>query len=339
MIKIEHDRRQPDDRMLTLNDWISNKIGTNNWYVGESDFALATPLPLNSYESMREEYSRLYGASPANGTVTPCHFEIMARFADLQSWRRWLEANRWVCTADYVAAMVSHIRLAGMSDPLQGYADPSLITIDEGNLRESITFRGLNSRCRAVLRLLIEAEPSESSIIYAPESVTSLANVLRNHFHNFTGSEYLPAISDRMKMPNTRHEDVQNLSFADASIDAYVSCEVMEHIPSVRDALCEAARVLRNGGILLATFPFRTVEKDTLVKAVMENGQIRLVMEPEYHGNPVNSKGSLVYSIPGWDILDTARASGFSYVEMVAISSKLFGIVAQVPVLVMRAVR
>lgn len=39
MIKIEHDRRQPDDRMLTLNDWISNKIGTNNWYVGESDFA------------------------------------------------------------------------------------------------------------------------------------------------------------------------------------------------------------------------------------------------------------------------------------------------------------
>jgi SAM-dependent methyltransferase len=340
MIEIEDDRRQPEDRMLTLNEWISKKIKTDNWYVGESNFALATPLSLDSYESMRAEYSRLYGAGSAIGAVTPAgYFEIMARFADLLSWKRWLDANRWVGTPEYAAAMVSHIRLAGMFDPLQGYADPSLITIDEGNLRESILFRGLNSRYRAVLRLLIEAELSDASVVYAPESVTGLANVLRNHFRNFIASEYLPAIWDRVKMPNTRHEDIQNLSFADASIDAYFSCEVMEHIPSVRDALCEAARVLRTGGIFIATFPFRTVEKDTLVKAVLENGQIRFLTEPEYHGNPVNSKGSLVFSIPGWDILDTARASGFSNVEMVAISSRLHGIVAQVPVLVMRAVR
>lgn len=88
----------------------------------------------------------MYGASPTNGTVTPGHFEIMARFADLQSWRQWLEANRWVCTPDYVAAMVSHIRLAGMSDPLQGYADPSLITIDEGDLKTDYPSLRKNSR-------------------------------------------------------------------------------------------------------------------------------------------------------------------------------------------------
>jgi SAM-dependent methyltransferase len=340
MKEIKDRPREPEDRMLTLNEWISQKIGTDNWYVGESNFALATSLSLDSYESMRTEYSRLYGAGPAIGAVTPTgYFEIMARFADLPSWRRWLDENPWVGTPEYAAAMVSHIRLAGLFDPLQGYADPSFITIDERNLRESILFGGLNSRCRAVLRLLIEAELSDASVVYAPESVTGLANLLRNHFRNFIASEYLPAIWDRIKIPNTRHEDIQNLSFADASIDAYVSCEIMEHIPSARDALYEAARVLRTGGVFIATFPFRTIDQDTLVKAILENGQIRFLMEPEYHGNPVDLKGSLVFSIPGWDILDTARASGFKNVEMVAISSRFFGIVAQVPNLVMRAVR
>jgi len=263
----------------------------------------------------------------------------MTRFANLQSWKSWLDANRWVGTPEYTAAMVSHIRLVGLFDPLQGQADPPLITINEENLRESIVFRGLNSRHRAVLRVLLETGLSDVSVVYAPESVTGLADLLRNNFRNFIASEYLPSNSDREKLPGTRHEDIQRLSFEDASIDAYVSCEVIEHIPSPRDALCEAARVLRSGGIFIATFPFRTVEQDTLVKAVLENGQIRLLMEPEYHGNPVESGGSLVFSIPGWDILDTTRASGFSNVEMVAISSRLFGIVAPYSVLVMRAVR
>ena len=136
--------------------------------------------------------------------------------------------------------------------------------------------------------MLLEAGLSSSSIVYAPEDVTSLASLLRKHFRNFIASEYLPTAADRAKFPNTRHEDIQKLSFSDASVDAYVSCELMEHIPSVRDALCEAARVLRPGGKFIATFPFRTVDQDTLIKAVLENGQIAFLMEPEYHGNPVD---------------------------------------------------
>jgi hypothetical protein len=62
-------------------------------------------------------------------------------------------------------------------------------------------------------------------------------------------------------------------------------------------------------------------------------------MEPEYHGNPLDPQGSLVFSIPGWDILDAARASGFAVAEMVAMSSRRYGIVAKTPILVMRATR
>ena len=267
------------------------------------------------------------------------NYEVRVRFADLQAWRRWLLENPWALAPEYVAAIVSHIRVAGFFDPLQGHADPSQIQINENNIRESLVFRGVNSRCRAVLRLIMESDLTNGSVVYAPESVTALAELLRTRYPSFIASEYLPKISDREKISNTRHEDIQKLTFADASVDAYISCEVMEHVPSPQDALQEAARVLRPGGIFIATFPFRTAEQDTLVKAVLENGQIRFLAEPEYHGNPVDPKGSLVFSIPGWDILDMARKGGFSNVEMVAMSSRYFGIVASPPVLVMRAVR
>ncbi len=329
----------PAKHKPTLNEWITQHIGTSYWYVGESSFVPGRLLSQYTYDSLRAEYLHLYGSEPAIGAATPTgFFEVIAPFTNLPSWKRWLDENPWATTPEYIAKVVSAIRSKGLFDPLQGYARPSLITIDESNLRESVVFRGLSSRCRAVLRLLIDADLSDASVVYAPESVTALANLMREHFPNFIASEYLPTVSCRDKFPNTRHEDIQALSFENASIDAYVSCEIMEHIPSVAAALREAARVLRPGGVFIATFPFRTVDQDTIVKAIVENGQVRLLSEPEYHGNPVDPKGSLVFSIPGWDILNAARASGFSKAEMVAIASRHFGIVADVPILLMRAV-
>jgi SAM-dependent methyltransferase len=332
--------RWPAKHKPTLNEWITQHVGTSYWYVGEPSPAPGKPLSQVSYDSLREEYLRLYGDEPAIGAATPTgFFEVIAPFTNLPSWKRWLDENPWATTPEYVASVVSAIRRKGFFDPLRGYAHPSLIAIDERNLRESVVFRGLNSRCRAVLRLIIDANLSDESVVYAPESVTALANLLREHFPNFIASEYLPTVSCRQKFPNTRHEDIQALSFEGSSIDAYVSCEIMEHIPSVPAAIREAARVLRPGGVFIATFPFRTVDQDTSVKATLENGQVRFLTEPEYHGNPIDPQGSLVFSIPAWDILDTVCASGFSNAEMVAITSRHFGIVADVPILVMRAAR
>jgi len=47
------------------------------------------------------------------------------------------------------------------------------------------------------------------------------------------------------------------LPFAGGSFDAVVAAEVIEHIPEVESALGEAARVLRPGGRLVVTVPYR----------------------------------------------------------------------------------
>jgi SAM-dependent methyltransferase len=50
--------------------------------------------------------------------------------------------------------------------------------------------------------------------------------------------------------------DAARLPFADASMDVVVMLEVLEHLRFPREALAEAARVLRPGGRLLLSMPF-----------------------------------------------------------------------------------
>ncbi|MBS0243140.1 MAG: class I SAM-dependent methyltransferase, partial [Proteobacteria bacterium] len=119
----------------------------------------------------------------------------------------------------------------------------------------------------------------------------------------------------------------QALSFRDGTFDMYLSSEVLEHVPSIPLTLREARRILRPGGVFLATFPFRLVDPHSQEKARLENGTIVYLTEPEYHGNPVDPKGgSLVFTIPGWDILDHCRNAGFGYPSMRFVHSGAMGI-------------
>lgn len=49
--------------------------------------------------------------------------------------------------------------------------------------------------------------------------------------------------------------DVTDLQFEDASFDAVVTADVLEHVPDDRRAMAEMARVLRPGGVLVAAVP------------------------------------------------------------------------------------
>jgi hypothetical protein len=77
--------------------------------------------------------------------------------------------------------------------------------------------------------------------------------------------------------------------------------------------------------VMISTHPF-TWRFEHRTKAFLSNGGIVHVEEPEYHGNPVDPKGSLVFTIPGWKILEDCRECGFRKAEMLMIASTSKGI-------------
>src|SRR5262249_53780621 len=50
-------------------------------------------------------------------------------------------------------------------------------------------------------------------------------------------------------------QDIQRLTFQDATFDTVISCETIEHVPDPKGAVRELARVLKPGGSLVLTCP------------------------------------------------------------------------------------
>ncbi len=59
----------------------------------------------------------------------------------------------------------------------------------------------------------------------------------------------------KYKNAKVQQEDVEKLSFADGTFDLVLCCEVLEHVPHPEKALSELRRVLRPGGVLIASVP------------------------------------------------------------------------------------
>lgn len=184
---------------------------------------------------------------------------------------------------------------------------------------------GLNSRIRAGISLLRDLAPGATRI-YMTEQVTPAFAWMQKRHPDVLGSEFQPDPKARRLLSKNlaklggygqvRFEDVTALSFANNSLDAVVSFDVLEHVPDWRAALAEFARTLVPGGICIATFPF-TDAADTRMRARLKpNGEIEHLLEPEYHGDPI-SGGVLCFYHFGWDVLDAAIGAGFSSAQMV----------------------
>jgi SAM-dependent methyltransferase len=254
---------------------------------------------------------------------------LILHFRSLGSWLEWRNQNTCVNSLEQTQVFLENIRQKGLYCPVNGLAKPGEISIKSSNLRETVSVFGLNSRTRAVLLLMLDVlhVPFEAEI-YAPEDTTGFAKVLRRLFPNFIGSEYLPDDDAKAKRPSVRHEDVLDLTFPTASFDFYLSCEVLEHVPDVSLKLREAARILKSGAAFVGTFPFCHNQQATIHRAQLANNRIVHLLPPEYHGNPVDPMGgSLVFSVPGWDIVEIAKNAGFTGdIGFYAISSYKHGI-------------
>jgi len=174
----------------------------------------------------------------------------------------------------------------------------------------------MNNRQRLVATLIkqhLKSQPANSKKIYFMEHVTPIFQWAMHMFpqNEIIGSEYLGyEYPSGMIIRGVRHEDVMKLSFADDSLDMIISNDVFEHVPDPDKAFIECARTLRPGGVMLATFPFHQDKDASVTRAEITRKGVKNILPPVYHGNPVSSAGSLVFTDFGWDVLSRLRVPG-----------------------------
>ena len=252
-------------------------------------------------------------------------FEVRETLASLEAWQSFVADNAWVIDPDYIGRIVAAAKTRGV---YSFFADSTFPAVVEGeNYRESIVSNGLSSRARAVLDEVIkEVGDDKSRRILVLEGITPFALAVRGRYPYAICTEYFQTEEDRARFFPVPHLDIHDAAFPDSVFDVVVSNDVLEHVPRLQRALRESCRILKRGGVCLATFPFAYNTLETSVRAVATADKIVHLAPPDYHGNPLDSKGSLVFQIPGWDILDTCRNAGFQSAEIVFVSSGTRGI-------------
>lgn len=183
----------------------------------------------------------------------------------------------------------------------------------------------LNNRMRCMVQLIDERVNYQCHNVYFYEQSTVFYKFMSKRMAHITGSEYLgknvsPGFINKSGI---RHEDAMNLSFEDESFDFIVSNDVFEHVSDIKKTLLEAYRVLKSGkgkeeaAEILISVPFYFNELKTVKRAEISNGKTTFLASPEYHVNPVDSKGSLVFYDYGWDLLEWIKDAGFDDVYFV----------------------
>jgi SAM-dependent methyltransferase len=82
-------------------------------------------------------------------------------------------------------------------------------------------------------------------------------------------------------------------------------------VPEDAKAFCEMFRVLRPNGLLVFTVPLHG-EPQTVERAVlMPTGDVRHLLPPQYHGDPLSSGRILAFRTYGSDITQRLRSAGF----------------------------
>jgi SAM-dependent methyltransferase len=182
--------------------------------------------------------------------------------------------------------------------------------------RESLISEGIyTSRMRASMHLFEQIlRPRREDPIYITEQCSPLYAWLKKKYPNTVGSEYLGAKIDPGSIDEhgIRNESLTALSFPDESMQFILSFECFEHFADYKAGLRECARVLKPGGSLLLTVPFRLDSAHNIVRAKdREDGTVEHLLPPEYHGDPLKREGCLCYYHFGWELLDDMRAVGF----------------------------
>ncbi|BDU20203.1 methyltransferase [Dyella sp. GSA-30] len=148
-------------------------------------------------------------------------------------------------------------------------------------------------RQRHLVRILDTLFPQwRESVMH--ESSPSLP-ILANQCPGYTYSHYFPDVQPGSKKNGVRCESIEGLTFADNSLDLFVTQDVLEHVFHPDVALREIHRVLKVGGAHVFTAPKHESLAVTQCRATIAgDGTVTHVLPEQYHGNPVGDGKALV---------------------------------------------
>ena len=140
-----------------------------------------------------------------------------------------------------------------------------------------------------------ESSPGESAITYK----------IKNECKGYIASQYYPSYKTGDIINEFRNENLEEQTFSDESFDIVITQDVLEHIYNPKKAFSEIARTLKQGGIHIFTVPIINKFNKSEVWAIPgKNGEPVFLKTPEWHGNPINRKGSPVTMHWGFDIVE-----------------------------------
>jgi SAM-dependent methyltransferase len=142
-------------------------------------------------------------------------------------------------------------------------------------------------------------------------------------------SQFWPDVAPGATRDGVRCEDLTRLTFADASLDLFVTQDVFEHVLDPARGFAEIARALRPGGLHVFTVPLYG-GRPTLVRARPDGDDgVEYLEPPDYHSNPVDPTGSLVAAEWGDDLPDFIERESGMTTTIHALQDKRRGIVGE----------
>ena len=127
-------------------------------------------------------------------------------------------------------------------------------------------------------------------------------------------SEYLP--EDRQ----TRHEDMQKLTYNSNFFDLVIHSDTVEHIPDYKLAIKESKRVLKKDtGVTIFTLPTRLIKKTVNRAKIDSSGKTKKLKAASFHGS--GQEDYFVWNEFGYDFIEMLEEI-FPKVELYFLNNK-----------------
>jgi SAM-dependent methyltransferase len=211
---------------------------------------------------------------------------------------------------------------------LNSWVIPAVMAAELGGLADAFRRRETLwcRRCGSSLRVRRLAEVVLAHYAERSESLAEL--VAEDGFRSLDVAEInavgaaheVLARHPRLRYSEYPQEDLQALSYPDASFDLVLTADTLEHVPDPWTALRETRRVLRPGGRHVFTVPAAPTRTATRARAEpSRDGGLVHHAPPQYHGRAAGPlrllagrrSDLLAFSDFGLDLVDRLREAAF----------------------------